>query len=328
MHEIGFIALQIVIQAFKFRAFLCIGDGGHQHVQFGECFIRPAMPYGPFDALQGLCIAVFHCTADMLEFLANVEPVQHTDDLCAMPFEAHDDGPTIGGTIREGCDLRVLRSTLLPSCMEYRGFDRREVIILCREGTAFARNRAMMLINGAETIWAIDDRCKRFEAACGLLLGRNMPSIHLHDQFLGWRGTLLLSGWREICFGEHGSHVVRDLSDVMVVIYPTAMHRELLQIGLGFTVAIQSSLFALQFGEIRMDRRAKNRGRCRSALPMTLRIMALMFLEADCMVRKDRMKIRWCEPFFLELVATPRANVMARIDQLSLHGQDGILHFP
>ena len=61
--------------------------------------------------------------------------------------------------------------------MEYRGFDRREVIILRREGTAFARNRAMMLINGSETLWAIDDRCKRFEAAFGLLLGRNMPSI-------------------------------------------------------------------------------------------------------------------------------------------------------
>ena len=45
----------------------------------------------------------------MLEFLANVEPVQNTRDLFAMPFEAHDDGPTIGGTIRECCDLRVLR---------------------------------------------------------------------------------------------------------------------------------------------------------------------------------------------------------------------------
>src|SRR5215467_5111003 len=212
--------------------------------------------------------------------------------------------------------------------MEYRGFDRREVIILRRAGTAFARNRAMMLVNGSDILWAIDDRCKRFEAACGLLLGRNMPSIHLHDQFLGWRSTLLLRGWRELCFGEHGSHVVRDLSEVIVVMHPTAMHRELLQIGLGFTVAIQSSLFALQFGEIRMDRRAKNRGRCRSALPMTLRIMALMFLEADGMVRKDRMKMRGCEPFFLECVATPWADVMARIDQWGLHGQDGILHFP
>src|SRR5262245_25872297 len=62
-----------------------------------------------------------------------------------------------------------------------------------------------------------------------------------------------------------------------------------------------------------MDRRAKNRGRCRSALPMTLRIMALMFLEADFMVRKDRMKIRWCEPFFLEFVATPRAKVALQL---------------
>ena len=33
---------------------------------------------------------------------------------------------------------------------------------------------------------------------------------------------------------------------------------------------------------------------------MTLRMMALMFLEADFMVRKDRVKIRWREPFFLE----------------------------
>ena len=61
---------------------------------------------------------------------------------------------------------------------------------------------------------------------------------------------------------------------------------------------------------------------------MTLRMMALMFLEADFMVRKDRVKMRWRAPFFLEFVATPRADVMARIDQCCWHGQDGILHFP
>ena len=61
---------------------------------------------------------------------------------------------------------------------------------------------------------------------------------------------------------------------------------------------------------------------------MTCRIMALMFLEANCMVRNDRVKIRGREPFFLAFVATPRADVMARIDQFGLHGQDGILHFP
>ena len=42
---------------------------------------------------------------------------------------------------------------------------------------------------------------------------------------------------------------------------------------------------------------------------MTVSIMALMFLEADFMVRKDRMKIRGREPFFLEFVPTPRADV-------------------
>src|SRR4029450_9333823 len=132
--------------------------------------------------------------------------------------------------------------------MEYRGFDRGEVIILRREDTAFARNLAMMLVKGSETLWAIDDRGKRFEAACGLLLGRNMSPIHLHGQFMGWRGTSLLSRWLEMFFAEHGTHVVSDLSDVIVVIHPTAMHRELLQIALSFTVAIQDSLFALHFG--------------------------------------------------------------------------------
>src|SRR5262252_5055989 len=91
--------------------------------------------------------------------------------------------------------------------MEYRGFDRGEVIILRREGTAFARNLAMMLVNGSDILWAIDDRCKRFEAAFGLLLGRNMPPIHLYDQFMGWRGTILLGGWLEIFFGEHFTYI-------------------------------------------------------------------------------------------------------------------------
>ena len=61
---------------------------------------------------------------------------------------------------------------------------------------------------------------------------------------------------------------------------------------------------------------------------MTVRIITLMFLEADFMVRIDRVKIRWREPFFLEFVATPRADVMARSDPFGLHGQDGLLHFP
>jgi hypothetical protein len=61
---------------------------------------------------------------------------------------------------------------------------------------------------------------------------------------------------------------------------------------------------------------------------MTVRMITLMFLEADFMVRKDRVNIRGRAPFFLEFVATPRADVMARIDQFCLHGQEGILHFP
>ena len=86
----------------------------------------------------------------------------------------------------------------------------------------------MMLVKGSETLWAIDDRGKRFEAACGLLLGRNMSPIHLHDQFLGWRGTILLGGWLEIVCGEHFTHMVSDLPDLIVVIHPTALPRELL----------------------------------------------------------------------------------------------------
>ena len=46
---------------------------------------------------------------------------------------------------------------------------------------------------------------------------------------------------------------------------------------------------------------------------MTFRVMALMFLEADCMVRQDRVKIRGREPFFLEFVATPRAEVAPQL---------------
>src|SRR5207247_8439529 len=113
----------------------------------------------------------------------------------------------------------------------------------------------------------------RFAAACGRLLGRHRPPIHVHDQCRGWRGTLLLRGGLEMFFGERSPHAGSALAHGMVVMHPTALHRALRQMGLGCTGAIPSSWCAWHLGSIRMASRAKTRGRGRSTLPMTLRMM-------------------------------------------------------
>jgi hypothetical protein len=65
-----------------------------------------------------------------------------------------------------------------------------------------------------------------------------------------------------------------------------------------------------------MNGGAEDRGRYRSAWPITLRITALMFLYPDFMIRKDSMEFRLSVSLFNELLTTLfGTNVVASIDQ-------------
>ena len=74
-------------------------------------------------------------------------------------------------------------------------------------------------------------------------------------------------------------------------------------------------LLALQLSQIRMNRGAKNRGRCGSTLPITLRITAFMFLYPDLMIRKHSVKVRFRMSRFIQLVTALWTNVIASVDQ-------------
>ena len=88
-----------------------------------------------------------------------------------------------------------------------------------------------------------------------------------------------------------------------------------LQVLLGFSVAIQRTLFTVQSGEVRMDIRPKDRFDGGRTVLTTVRLTAEMFLNADGMIAKDRMKIGGFVPVFLERVPTGGADSYARIKQ-------------
>jgi hypothetical protein len=96
-----------------------------------------------------------------------------------------------------------------------------------------------------------------------------------------------------------------------MVIDPTVMPIDLLKVTLGFSVAIQGPLFALQFGEIRMDIGAKNRGNGGKTLPTTIRMTAAVFLETDLMVAEYGMKLGLGISILFDLLATVRTALIS-----------------
>ena len=58
-----------------------------------------------------------------------------------------------------------------------------------------------------------------------------------------------------------------------------------------------------------MDIRSKERWDGRSTVPTTVRMTAVMFLDADGMIAKDCMKIGGFIPVFLERIPTMRADM-------------------
>jgi hypothetical protein len=64
-----------------------------------------------------------------------------------------------------------------------------------------------------------------------------------------------------------------------------------------------------------MDIRPKERGDGGHTVPTTIRMTTVMFLDADSMIAKDRMKIGSFIPVFLEHIPTAGANRHARVKQ-------------
>jgi len=76
-----------------------------------------------------------------------------------------------------------------------------------------------------------------------------------------------------------------------------------------------------------MDIRSKERGDGGRTVPMTIRMTAVMFLDADGMITKDGMKLGGFIPVFLEGVPTGGAARQARGKQERLLRSEHILYF-
>src|SRR5215470_15292484 len=92
----------------------------------------------------------------------------------------------------------------------------------------------------------------------------------------------------------------------------------LLQVLLGFSIAIQRPLGTLYGGEVRMDIRAKERGDGGRSVPTAFLMTAGMFLEADGMIAKDGMKLGGFISVFLERVPTDGADRGSKVKQARL----------
>ena len=64
-----------------------------------------------------------------------------------------------------------------------------------------------------------------------------------------------------------------------------------------------------------MDIRPKERGDGGGTVPTTVRMTTVMFLDADSMIAKDRMKIGGFIPVFLECIPTAGADGHSRVKQ-------------
>ena len=76
-----------------------------------------------------------------------------------------------------------------------------------------------------------------------------------------------------------------------------------------------------------MDVRAKERGDGGRTVPPTIRMTAVMFLEADDVIAKNCMKMGGLIPVFLERVPTGGADRHARGKQARLFCQYYVLDF-
>src|SRR5215470_11946943 len=102
-----------------------------------------------------------------------------------------------------------------------------------------------MRIHGLEMLRPIHNGGQSFKTALALLLNGDMPAIDLDNQVLCRRGTLLWCGRETIVLGQHRTDFIRDAFDVRMIMHTPKITIPLLQVLLGFSIAIQSPLCTL-----------------------------------------------------------------------------------
>src|SRR5215510_410411 len=108
-----------------------------------------------------------------------------------------------------------------------------------------------------------------------------MSSIDLDKQVLCRSSTLLCCGCEMIVLSQYNPHLVCYTFDVCRIIHPPGVTIPRLQVLLGFSIARQRALFAWYGGEVRMDVRPKERGDGGRTVPTTIRMTAVIFLDAN-----------------------------------------------
>ena len=102
-----------------------------------------------------------------------------------------------------------------------------------------------MPIHGLDMFGPIDNGGQGLKAALALLLDGDMPAIDLENQVLGRSGTRRWCGRETIVLGQYRTDFIRDAFDLRMIIHTPRMPIPLLQILLGFSIAIQCPLFTL-----------------------------------------------------------------------------------
>src|SRR5215813_13835769 len=145
-----------------------------------------------------------------------------------------------------------------------------------------------------------------------------MPTIDLENQVLNKSSTDLYYKCNLIVLDQYHTYSICHALDSCVIIHPPRMTIPLLQVLLGFSIAIQRPLGTLYGGEVRMDIRTKERGDGGRSVPTAGRMTTGMFLDADGMIAKDGMKLGGLIAVFLERVPTGGADMGSKVKQARL----------
>ena len=116
-------------------------------------------------------------------------------------------------------------------------------------------------------------------------------------------------------FRQHRTDFICEAFDVRMIMHPPRMTIPLLQVLLGFSIAVQRPLCTVQGGEVRMEITPEERCDRGTPGPATVRMTAVICWYVDGMIAKDRMEIGGFIPVFLEWVPTDGTDRCVRVQQ-------------